>query len=84
MRLGEDSSIGTEEIRRKTMGRALDMEKDIDKLRVDVRKLQEILNDLVQGAIINDKKKIKKTNDKSDSGSSGKSSKGNSDTTSKD
>ena len=45
------------------MGRALDMEKDIDKLKVDMRKLQEILNDLVQGAIANDKKKTKKTND---------------------
>ena len=66
------------------MGRALDMEKDINKLRVDVRKLQEILNYLVQGAIANDKKKTKKTNDKSDSGSSGKSSKRNADTTSKD
>ena len=69
------------------MGRALDMEKDIDKLKVDVRKLQEILNELVQGAIVNEKKKTKKTkktNDKSDSGSSGKSNKRNSDTTPKD
>jgi hypothetical protein len=66
------------------MGRAIDMEKDIDKLKIDVRKLQEILNELVQGAITNDKKKTKKANDESSSGSGGKHNKGNTGTSPKD
>ena len=71
MRLGEDSSIGTEEIRRKTMGRAIDMEKDIDMLKGEVKELKSILNEILKEVKIDDKKETKKTNTKRSKASSG-------------
>ena len=66
------------------MGRAIDMENDIHKLKIDVRKIQKVLNELIQGVMADGKKKSKKTNNESSSGSSGESDKGNTSTSPKD
>jgi hypothetical protein len=65
------------------MGRAIDMEKDIDVLKAEVQKLKEILNELVQGVTGNGKKKTKKTNNKSSGGSSDGGDTGDAGSTSK-
>ena len=63
MRLGEDSSIGTEEIRRKTMGRAIDMEKDIDTLKKELSEIKSMLKEKMEG-VDSAETETKKTNTK--------------------
>ena len=55
------------------MGRAIDMEKDIDVLKKEVRELKDILNQILEGVEEDDKKETKKTNTKRSKASSGKS-----------
>ena len=55
------------------MGRAIDMEKDIDVLKKEVRELKDILNQILEGVEEDDKKETKKTNTKRSKTSSGKS-----------
>ena len=55
------------------MGRALDMEKDIDILKKEVRELKDILNQILEGVEEDDKKEAKKTNTKRSKASGGKS-----------
>ena len=54
------------------MGRAIDMEKDIDILKKDMSELKGILQEILEG-VKDDKKETKKTNTKRSEGSSGKS-----------
>jgi hypothetical protein len=54
------------------MGRAIDMEKDIDILKIEVKKLKDVLNQILEG-VNNDKKETKKTNTKRSKAGSGKS-----------
>ena len=56
----------------KTMGRAIDMEKDIDILKSEVKELKGVLNKILEG-VNDDKKETKKTNTKRSKTSSGKS-----------
>ena len=58
--------------RRNVMGRAIDMEKDIDILKKEVKDVKEILNKILEG-VEDDKKETKKTNTKRSKASSGKS-----------
>ena len=55
------------------MGRAIDMEKDIDFLKMEVKKLKDILNEMLNEVKKNDKKETKKTDTKRSKASSGKS-----------
>jgi hypothetical protein len=54
------------------MGRAIDMEKDIDVLKKEIGELKDILNEILQG-VKDDKKETKKTDTKRSKKSSGKS-----------
>ena len=54
------------------MGRAIDMEKDIDVLKKEIGELKDILNEILQG-VKDDKKETKKTDTKRSKASSGKS-----------
>ena len=54
------------------MGRAIDMEKDIDILKSAVEELKDVLNKILEG-VNDDKKETKKTNTKRSKASSGKS-----------
>ena len=54
------------------MGRAIDMEKDIDVLKKGVKDLQDILNKILEG-VDDDKKETKKADTKRSKASSGKS-----------
>ena len=54
------------------MGRAIDMEKDIDILKKDMSELKGILQEILQG-VKDDKKETKKTDTKRSKASSGKS-----------
>jgi len=54
------------------MGRAIDMEKDIDILKSEVKELKDVLNKILEG-VNDDKKETKKTNTKRSKTSSGKS-----------
>ena len=56
----------------KTMGRAIDMEKDIDILKREVKEVKDVLNKILEG-VNDDKKETKKTNTKRSKTSSGKS-----------
>ena len=55
------------------MGRAIQMEKDIDILKKDVQELKDILNDILNEVQEDDKKETKKTDTKRSKASSGKS-----------
>ena len=55
------------------MGRAIDMEKDIDILKKDVAELKQILNDILNEVQEDDETETKKTNTKRSKTSSGKS-----------
>ena len=55
------------------MGRAIDMERDIDVLKGEVKELKSILNEILKEVKIDDKKETKKTNTKRSKASSGKS-----------
>ena len=52
------------------MGRAIDMEKDIDVLKKGVKDLQDILNKILEG-VDDDKKETKKADTKRSKASSG-------------
>ena len=54
------------------MGRAIDMEKDIDVLKKEVEDLRDILNKILEG-VNDDKKETKKADTKRSKASSGKS-----------
>ena len=54
------------------MGRAIDMEKDIDVLKREVKEVKDILNKILEG-VDDDKKETKKANTKRSKKSSGKS-----------
>ena len=54
------------------MGRAIDMEKDIDFLKLEVNKLKDILNDILNEVKKDDKKEAKKTDTKRSKTSGGK------------
>ena len=54
------------------MGRAIDMEKDIDVLKREVKEVKDILNKILEG-VGDDKKEGKKANTKRSKESSGKS-----------
>ena len=54
------------------MGRAIDMEKDIDILKSEVKELKGVLNKILEG-VNDDKNETKKTNTKRSKTSSGKS-----------
>ena len=56
----------------KKMGRAIDMEKDIDVLKREVKEVKDILNKILEG-VDDDKKETKKTDTKRSKKSSGKS-----------
>ena len=56
----------------KKMGRAIDMEKDIDVLKREVKEVKDILNKILEG-VDDDKKETKKANTKRSKKSSGKS-----------
>ena len=55
------------------MGRAIDMEKDIDILKKDVAELKQILNDILNEVQEDDETETKKTDTKRSKASSGKS-----------
>ena len=55
------------------MGRAIDMEKDIDSLKREVKELKDILNDILNEVKKDDKKETKKTDTKRSKASSGES-----------
>ena len=55
------------------MGRAIDMEKDIDILKKDVAELKQILNDILNEVQEDDETETKKTNNKRSKTSRGKS-----------
>ena len=54
------------------MGRAIDMEKDIDILKKEVKDLKDVLKKILDG-VDNDKKETKKADTKRSKASSGKS-----------
>ena len=54
------------------MGRAIDMEKDIDVLKKEVADLKDVLKQILEG-VDDGKKEAKKTNTKRSKGSGGKS-----------
>ena len=54
------------------MGRAIDMEKNIDMLKREVKEMKDILNQILEG-VNDDKKETKKTNTKRSKASSGES-----------
>ena len=54
------------------MGRAIDMEKDIDTLKKGMSEMKDVLNKILEG-VNDDKKETKKTNTKRSKASSGKS-----------
>ena len=54
------------------MGRAIDMEKDIDFLKSEMGELKSILNEILEG-VKDDKKETKKTDTKRSKAGSGKS-----------
>ena len=54
------------------MGRAIDMEKDIDILKKEVKDLKDVLQKILDG-VDDDKKETKKTNTKRSKAGSGKS-----------
>ena len=54
------------------MGRAIDMEKDIDVLKREVKEVKDILNKILEG-VGDDKKETKKTDTKRSKKSSGES-----------
>ena len=54
------------------MGRAIDMEKDIDVLKKEIGELKDILNEILQG-VKDDKKETKKTDTKRSKKSRGNS-----------
>ena len=54
------------------MGRAIDMEKDIDVLKKEVKDLKDILNQILDG-VSDDKEEAKKTDTKRSKAGSGKS-----------
>ena len=54
------------------MGRAIDMGKDIDVLKKEVKELKGVLSKILEG-VNDDKKETKKTNTKRNKASSGKS-----------
>ena len=54
------------------MGRAIDMEKDIDFIKKEMRELKDILQEILNG-VKDDKKETKKTDTKRSKASSGKS-----------
>ncbi len=54
------------------MGRAIDMEKDIDFLKKEMSELKEILSDILKG-VEDDKEEAKKADTKRSKASSGKS-----------
>mgnify|MGYP003133172251 CR=1 FL=1 len=54
------------------MGRAIDMEKDIDFLKREMSELKEILSDILKG-VEDDKEEAKKADTKRSKASSGKS-----------
>ena len=54
------------------MGRAIDMERDIDVLKKEVKDLRDILQKILDG-VDDDKKETKKANTKPSKASSGKS-----------
>ena len=56
----------------KIMGRAIDMEKDIDVLKREVKEVKDILNKILEG-VGDDKKETKKTDTKRSKKSSGES-----------
>ena len=58
--------------RRNVMGRAIDMEKDIDVLKREMKELKDVLQEILKG-VKDDKKETKKTNTKRSKASSGKS-----------
>ena len=55
------------------MGRAIDMEKDIDFLKREMSEMKNILNQILEGVKEDDEKETKKTNTKRSKASSGKS-----------
>jgi len=57
----------------KKMGRAIDMERDIDMLKREVKEVKDILKDILEGVKTDDKKETKKANTKRSKASSGKS-----------
>ena len=54
------------------MGRAIDMERNIDMLKREVKEMKDILNQILEG-VNDDKKETKKTNTKRSKASSGES-----------
>ena len=54
------------------MGRAIDMEKDIDVLKKEVQDLKDVLSKILEG-VDDGKEETKKTNTKRSKGSGGKS-----------
>ena len=54
------------------MGRAIDMEKDIDILKREMSEMKDVLNKILEG-VNDDKKETKKTDTKRSKASSGKS-----------
>ena len=55
------------------MGRAIDMEKDIDILKREMSEMKDILNQILEGVKEDDEKEAKKTNTKRSKASNGKS-----------
>jgi hypothetical protein len=54
------------------MGRAIDMEKDIDFIKKEMKELKDVLQEILNG-VKDDKKETKKTNTKRSKASNGKS-----------
>ena len=54
------------------MGRAIDMERDIDILKKEMSEMKDVLNKILEG-VNDDKKETKKANTKRSKASSGKS-----------
>ena len=65
------------------MGRAIDMEKDIEFLKQEINNLKNALNTILEGVKTNDKKETTKTNSKASKSSSSKSDARNADAKSK-
>ena len=55
------------------MGRAIDMENDIHKLKQEVKEVKDILKDILEGVKTNDKNETKKTYTKRSKASDGQS-----------
>ena len=64
------------------MGRAIDMEKDIDILKREMSEMKDVLNKILEG-VNDDKKETKKTNSKRSKSSNSKSDARNTDAKSK-